>query len=129
MYKAVKLYDKEKILAGLIIFLGVITLPVWYALGGNNAGPDPQVSSTANSCVESAEYMRANHMQLLDDWKTSVVRDGIRTYTASDGTEYEISLTGTCLECHPDKSAFCDECHNYAGVSPYCWECHVVTEK
>jgi hypothetical protein len=56
------------------------------------------------------------------------VRDGIHTYVASDGTEYEISLTDTCLSCHSDKEEFCDTCHEYAGISPNCWDCHNVPE-
>jgi hypothetical protein len=24
------------------------------------------------------------------------------------------------------KKQFCEECHTYASVKPYCWECHVV---
>ncbi|MGD8893899.1 MAG: menaquinol oxidoreductase, partial [Desulfobacterales bacterium] len=31
----------------------------------------------------------------------------------------------TCLDCHEEKAEFCDKCHNYASVSPYCWECHI----
>jgi len=29
------------------------------------------------------------------------------------------------MDCHNNKTKFCDQCHNYAGVSPYCWECHI----
>ena len=29
-----------------------------------------------------------------------------------------------CLDCHKNKSNFCDKCHDYMGVKPYCWECH-----
>ncbi len=40
--------------------------------------------------------------------------------------EVKFPLTGTCLTgCHTNKADFCDRCHNYAGVSVYCWECHV----
>jgi hypothetical protein len=34
-------------------------------------------------------------------------------------------LQNTCLNCHNNKSKFCDQCHNYAEVTPYCWECHI----
>jgi hypothetical protein len=61
---------------------------------------------------------------LLSQWKEQSVRNGIKTYTASDGRVYDISLTDTCMECHPNKADYCDRCHNYIGVTPYCWDCH-----
>ena len=36
-----------------------------------------------------------------------------------------MSLTNTCLGCHSNKAQFCDQCHNYLEVTPYCWDCHV----
>ena len=66
---------------------------------------------------------------LVDDWREAVVREGIRSYVGSDGREYEISLTETCLGCHSNKSEFCDKCHNYVGVRPDCWDCHNVPEE
>jgi hypothetical protein len=29
------------------------------------------------------------------------------------------------MGCHVNKSEFCDRCHDYTAVTPYCWECHV----
>jgi len=29
------------------------------------------------------------------------------------------------MKCHTDKAKFCDRCHNYVGVTPNCWDCHV----
>jgi hypothetical protein len=40
-----------------------------------------------------------------------------------------MSLTGTCLDCHSDKEKFCDACHTYSAVDPYCWDCHVIPEE
>ena len=68
--------------------------------------------------------MRKSHVDLLNRWKDSVVRDGHLRYVASDGTEYTMSLTLTCMECHSNKAAFCDRCHDYMQVSPRCWDCH-----
>jgi hypothetical protein len=69
--------------------------------------------------------MRATHMEMLDEWRDRVVREGERMYQASDGKSYEMSLTHTCLECHSNKAEFCDACHNYTAVTPYCWDCHI----
>ena len=123
--------DADKIIIGLIIFFGLITLPVWYNMASGKAAyvPEPEIVTEAKQCVEPTPYMRDKHMDLLNDWKESVVREGNRTYTASDGQEYDMSLTGTCLDCHSNKAEFCDQCHNYAAVKPYCWDCHVVPEE
>ena len=32
---------------------------------------------------------------------------------------------GSCMSCHSNKDEFCDRCHDYLAVKPYCWECHV----
>jgi hypothetical protein len=69
--------------------------------------------------------MRERHMALLIEWRDAVVRNNVRTYTAPDGRRYTISLTKTCLGCHTSKAEFCDRCHAFSGVSPYCWDCHV----
>ena len=58
-------------------------------------------------------------------WRDEVVRVNQRTFEAPDGREWEKSLTRTCLACHAEKAEFCDKCHDYLGVQPYCWDCHV----
>ncbi len=120
------MYDANKIIPGLIIFFCIITFPIWLtAASGKLAyAPEPQIATEEKQCVESVEWMRANHMDLVLDWREIVVRDGIRTWVASDGKEYTISLTGTCLDCHSNKAEFCDQCHNYVGGQPDCWTCH-----
>ena len=76
--------------------------------------------------MEATEYMKKNHVDLLNSWKDKVVRDGDLKYVASDGKEYTMSLTLTCLGCHSNKDKFCDRCHDYLRVSPRCWDCHNV---
>jgi len=41
-----------------------------------------------------------------------------------DGKKYMKGLQLTCLQCHTSKEKFCDSCHQYAAVKPYCWDCH-----
>jgi hypothetical protein len=118
------MYDKGKIIAGIIIFLILVTFPIWYLTAHSQASHTPELGpSVGNECIESTSYMVDNHMKLLDEWRTLVVRDGNYTYVASDGKEWDINLTGTCLSCH-NKAAFCDQCHNFEGVTPNCWSCH-----
>ena len=121
------MYDAGKIIAGIIIFLIVVTFPVWYLSSTGQADYVPQleVAGGETECIEDAEYMRENHMILLDGWRDDYVREDIRTYIASNGKEYPISLSETCLGCHTNKTEFCDQCHDYTGVKPYCWDCHI----
>jgi hypothetical protein len=121
-------YDKGKIIGGLAIFLCVAAFPAWYVTASGKAEyrPQPVLPVGEKQCVESAEYMRQYHMQLLQQWRDSAVRNGVTVYTASNNKTYDIKLTGTCLNCHSNKAEFCDTCHNYSGVSPNCWECHNI---
>ena len=121
------MYDSSKVIAGLIIFLLLITSPIWYnaATGMASYVPDIKIESSSKTCIESTAYMRENHMELLDAWRNEVVRDGNRIYTATNGKEYEKSLTNTCMSCHKDRTEFCVKCHDYAAVKqPKCWNCH-----
>ena len=124
------MYDARKITTGVIIFLVLLAFPIWYvaATGKANYVPQPEIVSEEKQCIESTEYMRKKHMILLEEWKRRVVRDGMEYYVASDGKEYKIGLTGTCLSCHPNKAEFCDQCHDYAGIEPDCWNCHIEGE-
>lgn len=119
--------DKGIILAGLAVFLGLITFPVWYnmAAGPKAKWQEPVLPKTEKNCVMPKEYMRQKHMELLITWRDEVVRQNVRTFKAFDGRVYNMSLTNTCMKCHDNKKEFCDRCHNYAGVTPYCWDCHI----
>jgi hypothetical protein len=122
------LHDGKKITFGLIVFLGLATYPAWYMLarGGHGEVPALPKPPGADRCVESKEFMRAHHMELLDTWRDSVVREGRRTYVSRDfpGQSHEMSLSKTCLRCHADREKFCDHCHSTLSVAPSCWECH-----
>jgi len=124
--------DKKKILAGLAVFIAAITFPFWYNMG--KAAPAPEVELTAKAkaakvCVMPTAYMKANHMQLLDVWRHNVVRNGERAFVNAEGQLFNMSLSNTCLDCHSNKAQFCDRCHNYASVRPYCWDCHIDNPK
>ena len=120
--------DKKFIITGLIIFIVITTFPFWYNRGKAAPAPELQLTDKAKAakvCVRSTEYMKAEHMQLLDVWREAVVREGERIYVNPDGKEFNMSLSNTCLDCHANKTEFCDRCHNYASVRPYCWDCHI----
>jgi hypothetical protein len=126
------MYNKGIIIAGLAVFIVLVTFPFWFNQG--KAAPAPQrilapEAKAAQACILSAELMRTEHMQMLNDWRNMVVRDGTRLYIGSNGKKFEMSLSNTCLECHSNKAEFCDRCHNYAAVTPYCWDCHIDNPK
>jgi hypothetical protein len=82
-----------------------------------------------DQCVMDAAYMKGFHMDVLNDWRDVVVRDGKRLHKTDDGRVYNMSLSKTCLDCHSNKEQFCDRCHNYMSVDPYCWSCHTIPEE
>jgi len=79
------------------------------------------------SCVREPEFMRKNHISLLQHKRDLTVYDGDRTE--------DLSLKG-CIACHAvsgtdgtpvtvaDPNHFCRACHDYAAVSVDCFQCH-----
>ena len=124
------MYKGGRIIAFAALFCLAVLSPFIVNLA--NAAPAPETSldtpainaQQTKECVASTEYMKDNHMQLLDEWRNDVVRDGSREYESASGQVYEKSLDGTCLECHSNREEFCDSCHDYTSVDPYCWDCH-----
>lgn len=120
--------SKGMVMLGLVVFLIGATFPIWYtrAAGDPAYQPEIELPKGETKCVEDKEYMTAWHMDLLNQWRDEVVREGKRVYVSEAyGVEHEMSLTKTCIKCHADKTTFCDRCHNYADVAPYCWDCHL----
>lgn len=116
------------LVGGLVAFVALATWPAWRAMA-SPVPPAPTLARPvgATRCVAPTDFMRASHMKLLDEWRDRVVRDGVRTYTDTDGRVVTMSLSKTCIgACHTDKTKFCDRCHDYAGEKPTCWDCHVV---
>lgn len=124
------MYDKGKIIIGLIVFVALVTFPFFYNMDKATSKPELSLDTpvinqmSKKQCVKPIDVMRSKHMKLLDEWRNSVVRDGNREYGIIDGVKYEKSLQKTCMKCHSNKKDFCDRCHNYVNVKPYCWNCH-----
>jgi len=120
------MYDRMKIVVGLVLFIVLVTFPFWRAFGAATPTPPDLAKPVRGSqCVEDTGWMRANHQQLLNQWRDAVVREGRKEYTSTDGTRCEMSLSKTCLDCHENQQTFCDRCHEYADVQPTCWNCHL----
>ncbi|HKJ97971.1 MAG TPA: sulfate reduction electron transfer complex DsrMKJOP subunit DsrJ [Desulfotignum sp.] len=119
------------IVTGLAVFVLAVLSPFWFNMvTTTQAAPEPELlgrAKEARKCVLDKYDMRANHMSLLDEWRDAVVRDADRIYVAANGKSFHMSLStgeNSCLGCHEDKAKFCDSCHTYTSVEPYCWECH-----
>jgi hypothetical protein len=129
------MYNGGKIMLGLLVFLAFITFPFWYNIGTADTMPEPKIDTpfikqlAVKKCVESKDYMRREHMQLLDTWRDDAIRRGERVYVNSEGHKYNIDLQNTCLKCHSNKKEFCDKCHTYMAVKPYCWDCHLAPKE
>jgi len=120
------MYDSGKIIPGLIVFVLFVTFPIWYNQGDAKAVPQPVLPKDAKECVLPLNDIRSTHMQLLNQWRDDVIRRGDREYFEVSGEKYQKSLMNTCMACHTSKQKFCDTCHEYTSVKPYCWDCHIA---
>jgi len=75
-------------------------------------------------CVEDAQWMRKNHMDLLKHQRDDTMHGGIR------GAKYSLKA---CIGCHASQATgsvaaastnFCQSCHAFAAVRIDCFECH-----
>jgi hypothetical protein len=130
------MYDENKVIPIIIVFVIVVTFPLWYNLGKAAAKPDPKINTPVieqmkeKQCIEPKASMITSHMKILDEWRSEVVRgDYKRLYTAANGKVYEKSLQNGCMKCHSNKTQFCDQCHNYMEVKPFCWDCHIAPKE
>lgn len=119
---------KQRLCAGRAALLAVVLAcvglaPAWAdsAKAGKSIGANP---TQAQQCVEPTEYMRKNHMKVLDHHRDKTVIEGIRTKKHS---------LKECINCHASektgsvakaKDDFCVSCHTYAAVKIDCFECH-----
>lgn len=124
------MYKGGRIIFGLALFACLMLLPFLLNIGSVTAKPQPSLDTASiqqlgkKACVESAEFMKTEHMQLLNQWRDAALRSGQTVYVNSHGQSYTISLENSCLKCHSNPQQFCNTCHAYAGVNPYCWDCH-----
>ncbi|MBO4353138.1 MAG: sulfate reduction electron transfer complex DsrMKJOP subunit DsrJ [Eggerthellaceae bacterium] len=121
---------KAKIILFIVVFCVLLGIPFVANAVTSHDFPElsldtPEINALSEKkCVESAEVMSSSHMQMLNDWRDDVLRRGDTEYISSSGQVYEKSLDDTCLRCHSNKEEFCDTCHTYENVEPYCWDCH-----
>lgn len=130
-----KIYDKGLVFLLILVFAAIALFPFLLQGGKVAAKPEPKTDTPAiieyekvngkKECVEPKEFMRAEHMVLINNWRDAVVRNDNRGYLSSTGKRWNMSLQNGCMQCHSNKKKFCDECHNYLSVKPFCWDCHI----
>lgn len=110
-----------------LLVAAVLALPLGAAGAGEPAWLPKPARGQGDKCVEDTDWMRRNHMAVLNHQRDDTVHDGIRTE--------RFSLKG-CIDCHAVKAAdgkpvtvasekhFCRTCHDYAAVRIDCFECH-----
>jgi len=102
--------DRPLILAGLTLFVGLVTTPSGTALSTEKR-PSPlrRSNSLPGKAVRRAtSYMRSSHMRLLEDWRNEAVRDGQRQFVAFNGKTYDKNPNPHLRHaCHTDRKEFC----------------------
>ena len=126
------MFDRGKIVTGLILFWAIALFPVWYtrAAGKPEKRPQPELPAGEPACIETRQYMLVSHQELLQRWREAVVRKGLTNYHSQTyGDEHEMSLSRSCLQCHRNREAFCDRCHAYTNAEINCWDCHLENKE
>jgi len=96
-----------------------------------SGAPKPAITKAVKGeqCVEPNDFMRRNHMKLLNHQRDKTVIEGVRT------KKYSLK---ECISCHASettgsvaaaKDDFCVSCHSYAAVKIDCFDCHSTKPK
>ena len=87
------MYNAKFVIPGIIVFAGLFTAPFWINMLSSSheevkvvlpAEPVTFFGEARSECVEPREWMAANHMELLLEWRDQALREGKRIYVASD---------------------------------------------
>ena len=122
------MYNAKAVGIGIAILVIVFTAPFWLGwIGKDYTKTGVVLPAGEKSCIENTEFMRANHMRLLNEWRDKALREEDREYvSALNGRRWLISLQNTCMTCHSNYAQFCEKCHVANSVYPYCWTCHLI---
>lgn len=121
------LHRLVKVVLSLVLLLGLGA-----AIAESHAPAGQGVEGTAKAdslktCIRPTDWMRRNHMELIEHQRDLTVRQGIRVQKDS---------LANCVDCHARqdtkgkpvpvnaKGEFCQHCHGYAAVNPSCFQCH-----
>jgi predicted CXXCH cytochrome family protein len=90
--------------------------------------PQPDIpKGRGEQCVADTDFMRRNHMTMLQHQRDETMLQGVRS------KQYSLK---ECVACHAvaggdampvtvnDPKHFCRSCHDYAAVKIDCFQCH-----
>jgi len=110
---------------GLLLLVVALAFAAPVFAADSSRVPKPVIEAAkGEKCVESTDFMRRNHMELLKHQRDETMHKGIRTRNHS--------LNG-CIECHASRKNnsvvgsdqnFCQSCHSYVAAKLDCFECH-----
>lgn len=121
------------LIAAGLVYLATLAVVAYAANDENTVADSGRVPVPAiplgqgEKCVEDTDFMRRNHMSLLNHQRDKTVHEGIRSKQHS---------LRECISCHavtgPDAMPvtvsspqhFCRSCHDYAAVNIDCFQCH-----
>jgi hypothetical protein len=113
------------LLVGAALLTGAALLLTADVQGATAGVPMPVIEpARGGQCVKDPDYMRRNHMHVLEHQAELAVHGGVR--------DPRLSLK-TCIQCHASqvsrsvaatKTDFCISCHTFAAVQTSCFECH-----
>jgi hypothetical protein len=117
------LQSTKWVIGSLVVFGIVLLSPFWVnAVTGHLTqevkAPHPK-AARGTECVLPENEMRQVHMTMFMHTRDDTVRRGIHV---------EQKSLKHCQTCHPTRADFCDQCHDFAGVKPECWNCHFYPE-
>lgn len=104
----------------------LVSLGAWTAAMSGVSQPEIP-KGQGEQCVEDTDFMRRNHMDMLNHQRDETVLQGIRT---------EQHSLKECVACHAvpgsdgtpvtvtSEKHFCRSCHDYAAVKIDCFQCH-----
>ena len=69
------LYNAKAVTVGIVAFLVVCTSPFWAGFGSSDyTSPKVSLPKDAKECIEDTAFMKAEHMQLLNEWRDQALR-------------------------------------------------------
>jgi len=123
-------WSKTNTLAA-VVPLALIGVPILWsaatAVFDQDSGVFLELPADHDECVRDTEYMRFHHMDLLLEIRDEVQRDGQRRqevgFTDCHPLEGETECS-LCMDCHDNRAAFCNRCHEAVDLRPDCFVCH-----
>ena len=75
------MYNAKAVITGIVIFVVLFSSPFWVSyLGQDYTKTDVVLPKDEKNCIEDVEFMRAQHMRLLNEWRDEALRKENRVY-------------------------------------------------